>query len=210
MIRALIADDHIVVREGVRRILEQTPDVSVAGEAADGYQLLALVGCGQWDVLIMDLSMPGLSGLAALEEVRRLKPKLPILILSMHSEDQYAVRAFAAGASGYVSKSSPPDELVKAIRMVVSGHRYVSPEVAECLASHVHQPSGGAPHTRLSNREYQVLCMIAAGKSVNAIAGDLCLSIKTISTFRRRVLDKLNLHNNADIARYAIQHGLVD
>jgi len=210
MIRALIADDHAVVREGIRRILEQARDISVAGEAADGHELLALVGRGRWDVLIMDLSMPGISGLAALEEIRRLKPKLPVLILSMYAEDQYAVRALAAGASGYVNKSSPPEELVKAIRTVVSGRRYISPEVAECLASHVNTSSAGSAHARLSNREYQVLCMIAAGKSANAIASELCLSIKTISTFRRRVLDKLGLRNNADIARYAVQHGLLD
>ncbi len=210
MIRALIADDHAVVREGIRRILEQAQDITVGGEADNGQKLLALVAKADWDVLIMDLSMPGLSGLEALREVRRQRPNLPVLILSMYAEDQYAVRALAAGASGYINKSSPPDNLIKAIRTVVSGRRYISPEVAECLASHVDKSSAGAPHERLSNREYQVLCMIASGKSGKAIARELCLSIKTISTFRRRVLDKLELRNNADIARYAVQHNLLD
>lgn len=210
MIRALIADDHAVVREGIRRILEQAQDITVGGEAANGQRLLALVAKADWDVLIMDLSMPGLSGLEALREVRRQRPNLPVLILSMYAEDQYAVRALAAGASGYINKSSPPDDLIKAIRTVVSGRRYISPEVAECLASHVDESSAGAPHERLSNREYQVLRLIASGKSGKAIAQELCLSIKTISTFRRRVLDKLELRNNADIARYAVQHNLLD
>ena len=210
MIRALIADDHAVVREGIRRILEQAKDISVAGEAADGRELLALAAKGRWDILIMDLSMPGLSGLEALQEVRRLRANLPILILSMYAEDQYAVRALAAGASGYINKSSPPDELVKAIRTIVSGRRYISPEVAECLASHVDESSAGEAHGRLSNREYQVFCMIASGKNTNAIASELCLSAKTISTFRRRVLDKLGLRNNVEIARYAVRYGLLD
>lgn len=210
MIRALIADDHAVVREGIRRILEQAQDITVSGEAANGQKLLALVAKANWDVLIMDLSMPGLSGLEALREVRRQRPNLPVLILSMYAEDQYAVRALAAGASGYINKSSPPDDLIKAIRTVVSGRRYISPEVAECLASHVDESSAGAPHERLSNREYQVLRLIASGMSGKAIAKELCLSIKTIGTFRRRVLDKLELRNNADIARYAVQHNLLD
>jgi DNA-binding NarL/FixJ family response regulator len=209
MIKTLIADDHTVVREGIRRILEQAEDMCVAGEAANGPELLSQVTKGRWDVLIMDLSMPGPPGLEVLEQVRRVRPDLPVLILSMHPEDQYAVRVLAAGASGYINKSSSPDELIKAIRTVASGRRYISSEVAECLASHVDKSGAGAPHERLSNREYHVLRLIASGKGSNAIADELHLSVKTISTFRRRVLDKLGLRNNADIARYAVQHRLL-
>jgi two-component system invasion response regulator UvrY len=210
MIRLLIADDHAVVREGIKRIIADTNDITVAGEAADGQALLAMATNDAWDVVLMDLAMPGLPGLEVLQEIRNRKPKLPVLVLSMRPEDQYAVRTLMAGASGYINKGTPPDELVTAIRTVADGRRYITPEVAESLASHVDAVSAKLPHESLSNREYQVMCLIAAGKSVGDIAEELLLSVKTVSTYRRRLLDKLRLRHNAEITRYVIEHGLAE
>jgi two-component system invasion response regulator UvrY len=210
MIRVLVADDHGVVREGIKRIIADTGDMVVAGEAVDGQDLLAKVAAGEWDVVLMDLAMPGTSPLEVLKEVRRQRPELPVLVLTMYPEDQYAVRTMMAGARGYVHKGSPPDELVKAVRSVVAGRRHVSSEVAQLLASHVNAGGEKLPHQKLSNREYEVLCLIASGKSVGDIAAELSLSVKTVSTFRRRILQKLGLRHNAEITRYALKHGLVE
>ena len=210
MIRILIADDHAVVREGIKRIIADIGDITVAGEAADGRELLAMVANDAWDVILMDLAMPGLPGLEVLQDIRSRKPKLPVLVLSMYPEDQYAVRTLMAGASGYINKGTPPDELVTAIRTVAEGRRYITAAVAQSLASHVDTVSAKPPHESLSNREHQVMCLIAAGKSVGDIAEELLLSVKTVSTYRSRILQKLRLRHNAEITRYAMQHGLVE
>jgi DNA-binding NarL/FixJ family response regulator len=210
MIRVLIADDHAVVREGIKRIIADAADLTVRAEAENGQDLLAKLKAGDCDVVLMDLAMPGMPGLEVLEEIRRQRPRLPVLVLSMYPEDQYAVRTLMAGASGYIHKGSPPDELVAAIRTVAAGRRHITAEVAESLASHVDTVSPKPPHESLSNREYQVLCLIASGKSVGDIAGELSLSVKTVSTYRSRILEKLGLRHNAEITRYAMQHGLVE
>ena len=210
MIRVLVADDHAVVREGIKRIISSAGDMTVAGEANDGKELLTKVTAGDCDVVLMDLAMPGTSGLEVLQEIRRQSPKLPVLVLSMHPEDQYAVRTLMAGASGYIHKGHPPNELVSAIRTVAAGRKYITAEVAESLASHVDMVSDKPPHESLSNREYQVMCLIALGKSVSDIGRELSLSVKTVSTYRSRVLDKLGLRHNAEITRYAMKHGLVE
>jgi len=210
MIRVLIADDHAIVREGIRRILADTDDLRVLGEAADAQQLLMQATCGSWDAIVMDLAMPGMSSLEVLETIRRQQPHLPVLILTMYPEDQYAVRTLQAGASGYIHKGSPPDDLIKAIRTVAAGRRYVTPSVAEFLAVYVDARATKPPHSELSNREYQVLCLIASGRSVGDIARELSLSVKTVSTFRRRVLAKLGLRHNAELTRYAMKHRLVE
>lgn len=209
MIRVMIADDHAVVREGLKRIVAGTSDLAVAGEAASGPELLAEVAARPCDVVLMDLAMPGLSGLEALHELRRRHPKLPILILSMYPADQYAVRTLKAGAAGYLNKGSAPEELISAIRKVAAGRRYLSEDVAQCLAAHVDNEVDKPAHERLSDREFQVLCLVAGGRSVTEIAAELGLSVKTVSTFRARVLEKLGLRATADLVRYALDHGLI-
>jgi two-component system, NarL family, invasion response regulator UvrY len=209
MIRVLIADDHTIVRRGLRQILADEQDMRADGEAPNAQELMVCLRDSDWGVLVLDLNMPGKSGLEVLEDVKLRWPKLPVLILSMHPEDPYAVRALKAGASGYLTKQSAPDQLVAAIRKVHSGGRYVSPATAELLAREL---AGGAasPHEALSNREYQVLCELAVGKTVSEVAARLKLSVKTISTYRTRLLDKLGLANNAELMHYAIQRQLVD
>jgi len=210
MIRVLIADDHVVVRQGLKQILGDTPEMLVAGEAATGQQVLDRVRAESWDVVVLDISMPGHSGLDVLKQIRSERPRLPVLVLSMYSEDQYAMRVLKAGASGYLTKESAADELVKAIRKVVSGGRYVSPLLAEKLAFEIGADSVKLPHETLSDREFQVLRLIAAGKPVKEIAVELSLSVKTVSTYRARLLDKMNLGTNAELIHYAIQNHLID
>lgn len=210
MIKVLVADDHAVVREGIKRLLSEAHNITVAGEAGDGAELLARVAEQQYDVVLMDLAMPGPSGLDTLEELRARAPRLPVLILSMYPEDQYAVRTLMAGASGYINKGSPPERLVEAIRMVAAGRRYISEGVAQLLASHVDNLSDRSAHETLSKREFQVMCLIASGQTVGEIADDLSLSVKTVSTYRTRVLEKLGLRHNAEIIRYALKHDLVE
>lgn len=210
MIRVLIADDHAIVREGIKRTLADTEDTQVVGEAADGQELIALIGSCAADVVVLDLAMPGVPGLELLEDLRRRKPNLPILVLSMYPAEQYAVRAIRAGAAGYINKASPPSELIAALRAVAAGRRFINPDVANSLASHVDVSSQRQPHEILSNREYEVMCLIAQGKSVGEIGDSLALSVKTVSTYRARILEKLDLRHNAEITRYAMKHGLVD
>jgi two-component system invasion response regulator UvrY len=210
MIRALIADDHAVVRQGLKQILGDTPEMLVAGEATTGQEVLDKVRAEAWDVVILDISMPDRSGLDILKQLRSERPKLPVLVLSMHSEDQYAMRVLKAGASGYLTKESAPDELVKAVRKVVSGGTYVSAFLAEKLAVQLGGNSGKLPHETLSDREFQVLRLIAAGKSVTEIAAELSLSVKTVSTYRTRMLQKMNLGTNAELIYYAIRNHLID
>jgi two-component system invasion response regulator UvrY len=210
MIRALIADDHAVVRQGLKQILGDTPEMVVAGEATNGQEVLDKIRAETWDVVVLDISLPDRSGLDILKQLRSERPKLPVLVLSMHSEDQYAMRVLKAGASGYLTKDSAPDELVKAIRKVVSGGRYVSSFLAEKLAFEIGTDSSRLPHETLSDREFQVLRLIAAGKSVTEIAAELYLSVKTVSTYRARVLQKMNLGTNAELIHYAMQNHLID
>jgi two-component system invasion response regulator UvrY len=210
MIRVLIADDHAVVRQGLKQILGDTPEMAVAGEATNGQEVLDKVRAETWDVVILDISMPDRSGLDILKQLRSERPKLPVLVLSMYSEDQFAMRVLKAGASGYLTKDSASDELVKAVRKVASGGKYVSPFLAEKLAFEIGSDANKLPHETLSDREFQVLRMIATGKAVGEIAAELSLSPKTISTYRARLMKKMNLTTNADLIHYAIQNHLVD
>jgi len=210
MIRVVVADDHAVVREGLKRIIESAGDMMLVGEAASGEELLRELSGWPCDVVVLDLSMPGMSGLDVVREIRQRAPKLPVLVLSMYPEDQYAVRALSDGAVGYIHKGDDPAELVKAIRAAAQGRRYITQAVAECLATHVDATAERLPHERLSNREFQVFKLIAAGKRVSEIARELSLSIKTVSTFRHRVLEKLGMSHNIEIVRYAFKHGLVE
>jgi two-component system invasion response regulator UvrY len=208
MIRILVVDDHAIVREGLKQILGDVNDMAVRDEAASGQE--AKIRSGEFDVVLLDISMPGRSGLEILKEIKAERPKLPVLILSMHAEEQYAVRALRAGASGYVTKASAPDELIGAIRKVSCGRKYVSSSLAEKLALELDIDTKKPPHATLSDREYQVMLMIASGKSVKEIADELCLSVKTISTYRTRVMEKMNMKKNAELTLYAIQNHLVD
>ena len=209
MINILIADDHAIVRRGLKQIVAEEPDMTVAGEAKTAQQVLDLVRKQQWDVVILDITMPGRSGLEVLKELKQERPKLPVLMLSMHPEEQFAVRALKAGAAGYLTKESAPEELVTALRKVLRGGKYVSPALAEKLAFALATASDRPPHETLSDREYEVLRLIASGKTVSEIAEQLSLSVKTISTYRTRVLEKMNLKNNAELMQYAVTHRLV-
>jgi DNA-binding NarL/FixJ family response regulator len=210
MIRVLVADDHRVVREGVKRILADTPDMRVSGEAGNGREAFAKVVKQNWDVVLLDLSMPGKGGLEVLHDLKRLRPQLPVLVFSVHTGGQYAMRAFKAGAVGFLPKDSLAQELVTALRKVAHGGRYVSAALAEQLVFEVTRKSDQPLHSELSDREYQVLCLLAAGNAVSDIAQELALSVKTISTYRTRILSKLNLKSSAELIRYAIRHQLVD
>lgn len=208
--RVLVADDHPIVLEGIKQVLEETPDIVVGGDARTGKEVLRKVRQGRWDVLVLDFRMPGLHGLDLVRQIKRENPTLPVLILSMHAEDQFAVRLLKGGASGYITKESAPAELVKAIRKVCAGGKYISAQLAKKLAENLAQPQGQFPHHALSGREHEVLCRIGEGQSVKDIAEALALSVKTVSTYRTRVLEKMRLKSNADLIRYALQHRLVE
>lgn len=209
-IRVLIADDHAIVRQGLRQILSDTPDLTVSGEAENGVQAVQMVRAGEWDVVLMDVSMPDRNGIDALKLIKKEFPRLPVLILSMYPEEQYAIRALKAGAAGYLTKQSAPELLVTAIRQVASGKKYVSPSLAEELANAIGDDSERPPHEKLSDREYQTLCMIASGKTPAEIAEALNLSVKTVSVYRARLLEKMNLRNNAELTHYGLKHGLAE
>jgi two-component system invasion response regulator UvrY len=181
----------------------------MVGECGTAHDLLNLVRRKRWDVVILDITMPGSTGTETLKQLKAECPKLPVLVLSMHPEDQYAVRMFKAGADGYLTKVSAPEELVKAIKKVLGGGQYVSPSLAEKLALTIKASTGNAPHEHLSDREYEVMCLIASGKTVSEIAETMHLGVTTISTYRGRILEKMNMKNNAELTRYAVQHGLV-
>ncbi len=210
MIKILIADDHAVIRRGLKQIVSETPDIIVTGEASTGYEVLDNVRGNDYNAVILDISMPGGDGLNILKQLKKEKPKIPILVLSVHPEDQYAVRALKAGAAGYLTKDSAPSELISAIRKVSCGRKYVSSLLAEKLALDLETDSEKRIHEKLSDREYQVLCMMASGKMAKEIAADLCLSVKTISTYRSRILEKMRMKNNAELTHYAIKHGLIE
>lgn len=209
MIRVLIADDHAVVRHGVRQILAEEPDMRLFGEARDGYETLDQIRNHDWDIVILDINMPGPGALDILKEVREARPKLPVLVLSMHPEEQFAVRALKAGASGYLVKESTPEELVRAIRKILKGGRYVSEALAEKIAFDLGPDPDRPLHENLSNREFQILCLIAMGKTVSEIARELHLSVKTVSTYRARILEKMHMKTNAALSHYAITNRLV-
>jgi two-component system, NarL family, invasion response regulator UvrY len=210
MIKIIIADDHAVVRKGLKQIFEETQDLSVVDEASSGNELLEKVRSKKYDVVILDISMPGKDGLDTLKELKIHQPDLPVLIFTVFPEEQYAVRILKAGAAGYLNKESEPEIMIDAIRKVARGRKYISPFLAELLASNL-DTSGEAPlHETLSDREFQVMCMIASGKSVSDIAKELSLSTNTISTYRLRILEKMNLKNNAEITHYALKNHLVD
>ncbi len=209
-IRVLIADDHPLIRRGLRDILGQDTGMQVTAEAANAAEALQAVRRGGVDVVLMDITMPGRSGVDGLKDIKSEFPSIPVLMLSIHPEDQYALRVLKAGASGYLTKESAPEELVSAIQKVVSGGRYVSPSLAERLAAEIGGGGGRPAHELLSDREYEVLCQIGRGKSVSQIAGEMSLSVKTVSTYRARILEKLGLEHTADLIRYAIEKGLVD
>jgi len=208
-IRLLIGDDHAVVRKGMKQILAETRDIVVADEAGNGREVLEKVQKDDFDMVLLDISMPGRDGLEVLKELKSLRPKLPVLMLSMYPEEQYAVRSLRSGASGYLTKDSAPDELISAIRKVSSGGKYVSASLAEKLAHKLGADMENPLHEALSDREYQVMCMIASGKAVKEIGEELSLSVKTVSTYRSRILNKMRLKGNAELTRYAIDNKLV-
>ncbi|MBI1823832.1 MAG: response regulator transcription factor [Nitrospirae bacterium] len=210
MINILIADDHAVVRQGIKNILQTTSDLKVAGEAGNGQEVMKQVRSQSWNVVVLDMAMPGKTGLDLLKEIKGEQPDLPVLVLSMHSEDQYAVRLLRAGASGYMTKESAPDDLINAIRKVAGGGKYISSCLAEQLVQDLRLDSEKPFHELLSDREYQVMCLIAEGKSIKQIAEQMVLSIKTVSTYRSRILEKMKMKTNADLIQYGIRNKLVD
>jgi two-component system, NarL family, invasion response regulator UvrY len=209
MIKVFIADDHAVVRSGLKRILAETTDMVVSGEARNGIEILHQVQRNPCDVLLLDLSMPGKDGMEVLRELKQERPKLPVLVLSVYPEDQYAIQTLKAGASGYLNKECATDQLVTAIRKVATGGKYISAPIAEKLPYEL-QISDVPLHACLSRREYQVMCAIASGKSPTEIAEELKLSVKTIGTYRNRILEKMRMKNNAQLTHYAIKFGLMD
>jgi two-component system invasion response regulator UvrY len=208
--RILIADDHAVVRQGLKQILAAEFKQAVFGEAGNGQQAIDMAWKEPWDVLVLDITMPGQSGLDVLKTIKKSRPKLPVLMLSMHPEDQFAVRMLKIGASGYMTKESAPAALVGAVKKVMSGGRYVSAALAEKMAAYLAIDVQTLPHERLSDREFSVLRLIASGKTVSAIAKELSLSVKTISTYRTRILEKTGMKNSAELTHYAIQNQLVE
>jgi DNA-binding NarL/FixJ family response regulator len=210
MIEILIADDHAIVREGLKQIVADTSDMIVIDEASDGHEVLALLSKNNYDVVVLDMAMPGLTGLDILKQIKRETPKLPVLILSVHPEEQYAVRALKAGASGYLTKESAPDELITAIRKVSMGGKYITSFLAEKLAFELEVDTEKPPHKTLSDREFQVMCMIAKGRTIKNIAEELYLSPKTVSTYRSRILEKMKMKSNEELTHYAINNHLID
>ena len=209
-IRVLIADDHAIIRQGLKQILSDTEDLEVTGEADGGVPALQMIRDHQYDVVLMDVSMPDRNGIDSLKLIRKENPRLPVLMLSMHPEEQYAIRALRAGAAGYLSKQGAPEQLVTAIRQVASGKKFVSAAVAEELANSINEDFDRPPHEKLSDREYQTLCMISSGKTLTQIAEQLNLSVKTVSVYRARLLEKMKLRNNAELTHYGLKHGLVE
>ncbi len=209
-IRILITDDHPIVREGLRIILGTCQDMMVVGEAANGIEALHMIPLCNPDVALVDISMPGMSGIELISRIRAEHPQLPMLVLSMHQEEQFAVRALKLGASGYLTKDCAPEQLAEAIRKVVEGGRYITPGVADALASSIMPAQAETPHQTLSNREFQIFRMLAGGQSVNDVAHALSLSANTVSTHKRRLMDKLGIDNNAGLVRYAVSHQLIE
>jgi two-component system, NarL family, invasion response regulator UvrY len=209
MKRVLIADDHAIFREGLKQVIAKTVDMAVVDEAENGHEALSKVQTNEYDLVILDISMPGRNGLDMLTEIKRVNRRLPVLVLSMHPEEQYAARAFKAGAAGYLTKGRPTSELLDALQKISLGKRYVSASLAESLAGNLAGEGTRLPLDELSIREYQVMCLIAAGKKPQQIADSLALGVKTIGTYRARILKKMNMKSNADLTRYVLENGLV-
>jgi DNA-binding NarL/FixJ family response regulator len=209
-IKILIADDHAIVREGLKQIVAEERDIVVAGEAENAAGLMELLAKEKWNLIVLDINMPGKSGLEALKDIKSIYPDLPVLILSMFSEDQYGIRAIKAGASGYLKKVSAPTELVTAIRKIASGGKYINPSLAEKLAEKLGETGKPAFHENLSDREYQIMCNIALGKSAEQIAKELSLSINTIYTYRNRILEKMDMKSNVELTQYVLRNKLVE
>ncbi len=210
MIKLLIADDHAIFREGLKHILEEHPDIIVADEAGNGQEVLDNVWKNEYDMILLDIGMPGMPALEVLKQVKNEKPRLPVLVLSMYPEDQYAVRFIRAGASGYLTKESAPEELITAIRKITAGRKYITSSVAEKLADEVEPDAEKPAHHMLSDREFEVFRLIASGKTVKQIADDLFLSVKTISTYRSRILEKMKMKTNAELMHYALKQHMLD
>jgi two-component system invasion response regulator UvrY len=209
MFRILIADDHAIVRKGLRQLILEDYPTAIIEEVSNVESLIALVVKGEWDLIISDISMPGRSGLEALQQIKEINPRIPVLIMSMHPEDQYALRVFKAGASGYLSKDAVHEELMTAIRLIRNGRKFITPSIAEKLAGALDTDSDKEPHEYLSNREFDVLKMLAGGKSISEIAEQLSLSATTVSTYRARILEKTGMKTNADLTRYALEKKLI-
>jgi DNA-binding NarL/FixJ family response regulator len=210
MIKVLVVDDHPIVRQGLKQVISEESDMAVLGEAQNSQEVFELIHEQDWDVVVLDITMPGRGGLDVLRDIKHERPKLPVLMLSVHPEDQYAVRTLKAGASGYLTKESAPEELVGAIRKILRGGKYVSSTLAEKLAFHLESETEKLLHESLSNRENEVMLMIASGKTISAIAGEMSLSVKTISTYRARILEKMQMKGNADLTYYVIKNRLLD
>ncbi|GBD89125.1 response regulator UvrY [bacterium BMS3Abin03] len=209
-IKILIADDHAIVREGLKQIVAEESDMVVSGEAANVNELFELLAKEKWTIVVLDINMPGKSGLEALKDMKVRYPKIPVLILSMFSEEQYGIRALKAGASGYLKKVSAPTELVKAIKTIVSGRKYINQSLAEKLAEIVEENKKKIPHENLSDREYQIMCLIALGKTAEEIGGELSISVHTVYSYRNRIFEKMNLKSNVELTQYAIQNKLIE
>jgi two-component system, NarL family, invasion response regulator UvrY len=208
MIRVLIGDDHAIIRSGLKQILYEENHSFFCGEAPNGQSVLDKIHKDKWDIVILDISMPGLNGIETLKEIKKTKPKLPVLVLTVHSEDQFALRSIKSGASGYLTKDAAPAELIKALNKILNGGKYINEQIAELLADDFERDSNKPLHENLSDREYEVMRLIASGKTAKQIANELALSIKTVSTYRARLLDKMGLKTNAELTRYAIQNNL--
>ena len=209
-VEILIADDHAIIREGVRKIISDTSDLRVAGEASNGHDVLQMVQARNWDAVLLDMSMPGRNGIELIKLLKAQRPQLPILVFSMHAEEQYAVRAIRAGAAGYLAKESDSELLVPALRKVAHGGLYISPKVAELLATDISPQGSGLPHTQLTNREFEIFSRIVRGDRLTDIANELSLSIKTVSTHKSHIMGKMQLENGLELLRYAMEHGLVN
>jgi two-component system, NarL family, invasion response regulator UvrY len=210
MLKILIADDHPVVRQGIMRIIEDTPDMKVTGEAEDGNQVLKMIRENAFDLVLLDITMPGRDGLEIMHEIKKIKPALPVLILTMHPEKFYGLRMMQAGAAGYLTKQNAPFDLIEAIRKVIHGGKYISDALADLLVSSKDTNAEKPGHEKLSDREYQIMQMIAAGQKIKNIAVELCISVKTIHVHRRHILEKMGMKSDAEIIHYAIQNGLVE
>ena len=210
MIEIILVDDHAIVREGIRRIIDDTPGLTISSEASTGEEALALIKKEKYDLVILDISMPGKNGLQTLKEIKKYNEKIPVLMLSMHAEEQYAMRAIKAGASGYLTKESASDQLVSAIRKIHDGRKYISAGVAELLVTDIYHDDEKHPHEYLSDREFEIFKLIIRGNSAKIIAANLSISDKTVSTYRSRIMKKMDMHSTADLIHYAIENNISD
>ena len=209
MTRVLVVDDHAIVRAGLKHLLSEHADFAVAGEAATGNEAIAMVCDAEWDVVLLDISMPDMNGIDTLKQIKRRRPRLPVLIFTSHTEEMYGINLLRAGAAGYLNKMCSPAELISAIRMVASGRRYLSPLLLEQLAADLSGEAESSPHTALTQREFQIFCKLATGQGATEVAKELFLSVKTVSSYRLRIMQKMNMKTNADVTYYAIKHGLI-